>query len=871
MLSLATQRPVDIRQFARLLKHTEAPFSGKPFVPEQWQDEYLDKLFNTKRPDGLRQYQRSLLALPRKSGKALALETPVLTAAGWKTMGTVEVGDEVFHPLGYTTRIKAVSEVMHGRPCYAISFSHGDTIVADADHLWRTNARIDKPGYGTSQNHSGNNIPGERIRTTREIAETCLAGSRQDRNHSVPVAAAVQFPPADLPVDPYILGIWLGDGAKASARVTVGFSDTQTIENVAACGVPTTVRRQTTAYAVTLGGRARSPGEVRPTKSTVQAKLRGLGVLGRKHIPSLYKFASVDQRLSLLQGLMDSDGSVTVGGECEFTNTSRQLAEDFAELAISLGLKIGFKESVATLRGRVIGPKYRIQFTPLLPMRVFRLDRKQARVKPAPKISPRSRSRQVTACEPTESVPVRCIQVESPDGMFLVGRSLIPTHNSALCAVIGAYEGFFGAEGGQILIAAGDRKQASLLFTACSRYIESCPGLLKRCKIYKSSIVVPHKNSTIQFLSSEHKGKHGFNPSVCLVDEFHVQRNRDLIDVLESGMGARDEPLVVYITTAGMDRVGPCYDEWQRALKIQQGLIADPTFLPCIYAAPDDADPFDEATWRIASPNYGITIRKEFMEREAALARESVAQEIKFRTLYLNQWVSNGANRFFRMGQFEKCDEPLRDTSHLPCYCGLDLSSTQDTTAFVAVWPGVDEDGNHDGTFDVFAHLFLPEANADRDEAPYRQWARDGFVTLTEGDIVCYDTVRNYVLSFCEKNVVRGVAIDRWNATHITTQLTAEGVAVRPYGQGYASMSSPTALLKTLVLGQKLRHGGNPALIYQMSNLQVRMDDAGNMKPSKSNPDSTARIDSCVACIMALGLASGEAQRPEEDPQLVVF
>ena len=469
----------------------------------------------------------------------------------------------------------------------------------------------------------------------------------------------------------------------------------------------------------------------------------------------------------------------------------------------------------------------------------------------------------------------RLFNTRRADGRRQYQRSLLAlprkSGKTAMCAVIGAYEGFFGEAGGQILIAAGDRKQASLLFTACSRYIESCPGLLKRCKIYKNSIVIPHKKSTIQFLSSEHKGKHGFNPSVCIVDEFHVQTSRDLIDVLESGMGARAEPLVIYVTTAGMDRVGPCYEEWQRALKVEAGILDDPTFLPCIYAAADDADPFDEATWKAASPNYGVTVRKEFMEREAALARESVSQEIKFRTLYLNQWVSNGANRFFRTGQFESCGEPLRPADNRPCFCAVDLSSTQDTTAFVAVWPGVDEHGEPDGTYDVFAHLFLPEANADRNEAPYRQWAKDGFVTLTEGDIVDYDVVRDYILSFCEKNAVRSVAIDRWNATHINTQLINEGIDVKPFGQGYASMSSPLKLAQTLTLSQKLRHGGNPALVYQMSNMQVRTDDAGNIKPTKQHSHSTARIDSAVALVMALGLASSETRGPEADPELMVF
>ncbi len=463
----------------------------------------------------------------------------------------------------------------------------------------------------------------------------------------------------------------------------------------------------------------------------------------------------------------------------------------------------------------------------------------------------------------------RLFNTKRPDGRRQYQRSLLALPRkmgkTAMCAVIGAYEGFFGEAGGQILIAAGDRKQASLLFTACSRYIESCPGLLKRCKIYKNSIVIPHKQSTIQFLSSEHKGKHGYNPSLVVVDEYHVQPNRDLVDVLESGMGARAEPLVIYVTTAGMDRVGPCYDEWQRALKVKDGLIDDPTFLPCIFAAPDDADPFDEATWRIAMPNYGTTVRQEFMEREAALARESVVQEIKFRTLYLNQWVSNGANRYFRSGTIDKCLVPTKPAGDRIAYCGLDLSSNTDTTAFVAVWP------DEDGSFDVHAHLFIPEDNADKPEAPYRQWAKDGFVTLTEGDLVDFDTVRNYVLSFCEKNAVRAVAIDRWNATHITTQLVAEGIEVKPYGQGYASMSSPTKLLEALALGGRLRLGDNKAIALHLSNMQCRVDDAGNVKPTKQHSHATARIDAAVALIMALGLASSETHGPEEDPQLVVF
>ena len=155
--------------------------------------------------------------------------------------------------------------------------------------------------------------------------------------------------------------------------------------------------------------------------------------------------------------------------------------------------------------------------------------------------------------------------------------------------------------------------------------------------------------------------------------------------------------------------------------------------------------------------------------------------------------------------------------------------------------------------------------------APYRQWAKAGFVTISEGDCTDYDVVRNYVLSFCEKNMVRSVAIDRWNATHLTTQLVNEGIDVKPYGQGYASMSAPTKLLEMLVLGGKIRHGGNPPLAHQVSNMQVRTDDAGNIKPSKQHSHSTARIDAAVALIMALGIASAETPETGEIPDIMVL
>jgi phage terminase large subunit-like protein len=318
--------------------------------------------------------------------------------------------------------------------------------------------------------------------------------------------------------------------------------------------------------------------------------------------------------------------------------------------------------------------------------------------------------------------------------------------------------------------------------------------------------------------------------------------------------------------------LGPCYKDWQRAEKIRDGVLKDDSFLPCIFAADPGDDPFVESTWKKANPNYGITLKPEYFQQFSQKAKDSPADEIVFKTLHLNTWQKS-ETKWIRHGAWDANNAPLRDTAGRPCWCGVDLASTFDTTAFVAVWPMVEPDGSL--TYDVHAKFFIPEENAQKrskeDRVPYQAWADAGYVKLTEGDITDYDAVRDYILSFCEKNTVRAIAIDRWNAVHLTTQLVGEGIDVKPFGQGFASMSSPSKLLETATIGKRIRHAGNPVLAWQMSNVQIKIDDAANIKPTKKHSHSTARIDGVVALIMALGLASGENHGTSDEPTLMVL
>jgi len=465
------------------------------------------------------------------------------------------------------------------------------------------------------------------------------------------------------------------------------------------------------------------------------------------------------------------------------------------------------------------------------------------------------------------------------DGKRVYRTSLLalPRKNgkSALAAAVGLYMLCCDDEGAQVIVAAGDRAQASLLHTAAKQFVESCPWLSRQCKIYRNLILFqPRGRAESRFtcISSEAGTKHGHNPSCVLVDEYHVFPDRELVDVLETGTAARPQPLTIYITTAGTDMLGPCYKDWQRAEKIRDGVIKDDTFLPCIFAAPKDADPFAESTWAIANPNYGITLKRDYFEAYAAKAKQSATDEVVFRTLHLNQWVA-AASRWLRTGAWEANAAALRPAAGRPCWCGLDLGSSYDTTAFVAIWP------DEDGTYDVFAHFFIPEENARKrqqeDRVPYvDSWAKNGteggpFVTLTEGDITDYDVVRDYILSFCEKNNVRKIAVDKWQANHVMTQLTAEGLNVQRYPQGLP-MSSPMKLLESLIVGQKLRHANNPVLAWQMSNVEAKVDSRGNIKPEKAGI-SAMRIDGAVALIMALGVASEVVHGSEVEPEIMVM
>lgn len=411
--------------------------------------------------------------------------------------------------------------------------------------------------------------------------------------------------------------------------------------------------------------------------------------------------------------------------------------------------------------------------------------------------------------------------------------------------------------GAEVYGCASDRQQASIVFDVAVDMVEQCPALKKRIKPVMSvkRLVYKPTNSFYQVLSAEAYTKHGLNVHAVIFDELHSQPNRELFDVMTKGSGdARTQPLFFLITTAGTDRHSVCYEQHQKAEDILAGRKIDPTFYPVIYGASDDADWTSEEVWYRANPSLGHTIDISKVRNACMSARDNPAEENIFRQLRLNQWVKQ-STRWMQMEKWDACAFPVDERELLgrECYGGLDLSSSIDITAFVLVFPPRDDTEKY-----VFLPYFwIPEENmvrrVRRDHVPYDVWEKQGFLETTEGDVIHYGFIENFIENLGEKFHIKEIAFDRWGAVQMVQNLEGLGFTVVPFGQGFKDMSPPSKRLMELVLEKNIAHGGHPVLRWMMDNIFIRTDPAGNIKPDKEK--STEKIDGAVASIMALDRA----------------
>lgn len=420
---------------------------------------------------------------------------------------------------------------------------------------------------------------------------------------------------------------------------------------------------------------------------------------------------------------------------------------------------------------------------------------------------------------------------------------------TALSAGIGLYMLFADGESRpEVYSAATVKDQAKICFSDAVEIVKAT-DLKNYLTPYRNSIVYELKGGTMKPLSSDYGTHDGLNPSCGIIDEFHAHKDSGMFDVIKSAFGARRQPLMFIITTAGFDKSGVCYAYRENVIKVLRGVNEDDSLFGIIYTLDDKSEWDDPTMWIKANPNLGVSLSADYLADQVKDAKNRPEAVRNVMTKNVDLWVD--AERTWILDDvWLKCigtTDPA-DLKGCACWGGLDLSNVSDITAYVLLF-------HENDRFQLLPHFWIPEEKMlekiRKENINYDKWAAEGYVTVTPGNVIDYDFVKADILRIVADYDLRTSAYDRWNSSQTIIDLQNEGMECNPFGQGYGSMSAPTKEFEKLVLTGKIEHFGNPVLRWMLASTLVKTDPAGNIKPDKEK--STQKIDGIVAAIMALG------------------
>lgn len=581
-------------------------------------------------------YREIIVTVPRQSGKDVDASTPILTTSGWKTMGTVVVGDEVYGPDGLPTEVTFCSETFTDHPCYEVEFTDGSVYIAGEDHVWWV---YDLHGHDPVA--WANRLPGIRPkgawrgRTTREIAESrwghLRPNGRNEYRYRVRCDAVVQTPERILPVDPYIFGYWLGDGTSHFSDITAGEVDRAHVENsIVAAGYKVVSSKNTRDRVWRIRFNIdEDHGD------GFESRAARLDVRDNKHIPEIYQTASVEQRKALLAGLLDSDGCI--GGQSktpriEFCSTNKRLAYDVLRLARSLGIRTEINENDAKLYGRFTSTRYRICWTPTF--NPFRLQRKADKFRePA---SARQELMSIVGVREVPTVPTRCIQVAHPDHVFLIGETFTPTHNTTVVLSIELDRCLAWGKPQRVAYTA----QTGL--DARKKVLEDQLPLIERSELLGPAVKNVRRaqgsegidfqgGSALDVLASTESAGHGRTLDLGVIDEAFKDTDDRREGAMLPAMVTRADAQLLVVSTMGTDASTYLNRKCTAGRDFSLSGRDDAEIAYFEWSADPEADIDDPATWRSCMPAFGVTIS----ERAVRHARETMT-EGEFRRAYLN-------------------------------------------------------------------------------------------------------------------------------------------------------------------------------------------------------------------------------------------
>ena len=420
-----------------------------------------------------------------------------------------------------------------------------------------------------------------------------------------------------------------------------------------------------------------------------------------------------------------------------------------------------------------------------------------------------------------------------------------------------------GEQGAQVYSAATKEDQARLVVNDAGQIIRKTKYLVNKFKMYRSRekitrILYPTTNSFIHPLGSDSDSQDGFDPSYGIIDEYHAHPTDAMLNVIESGMGARQQPLIDIITTAGFNKTYPCYTNLRRvAIEVLRGIKTDESFFALIYEPDKDDDWQDETTWIKSNPNLGVSVSIDHLRARMQQAKnEGGTKEIDFKTKNLNIWT-DASKVWIPDDRWMECNfGSFVPKKKAECYGGLDLASVRDITSLAFVFPG--------DKLQIVNYFFVNEEmvkNRRMDGVRYDIWASEGFMEITPGNVTDYDYIKKRVLEICELYDVKKIHYDRWNSSQLVINLIEIGVHMEPFGQGFASMNAPTKELERLVYTHEINHQGNPVLRWMLSNVEIQTNPAGDVKVDKGK--SADKVDGIVATIMAIAGKIGDGKIEE--------
>ena len=762
------------------------PLAGKPFLLQPWQ------IFNIYNLTGFyfrgtqeRRYKEGFIYVPRKNGKALALDTEIPTPEGWKQMRDIHVGDYVFAQDGTPARVVAESEIFH-KPMYQVKFEDGSVIKASADHLWtvqtkdsRRTSRYKGTGRRIYARPELRDTDGWYTTTTVEMYRHGVVHRRKDGKgveyvYRVPMPGPVLYDYKPLPLDPYTFGVWLGDGNSRGPVITCSDADREEMMRLlSACGHSV----KWYSHEGRAGGIGLDIGEKRKKENPVRNALRALNVWGNKHIPNIYMQASERDRWSLLQGLMDTDGFCSKAGQCEFSQKDEGLTDQVRELLASLGIKSTKREETIICNGKECHA-FKVLFFTDQARPCFRLDRKRQRLKPV--LSARMLAKSIVSIESIPEEPSKCIAIDHPSHLYLAGRNYTATHNTSFIGGLAwALALLERRSGARIYIVAASLKQAQQAFDFIL-YSLRASGMIEGFRVrdnnaehsiryeFFNNSGQPDGSIDIEALAANPDAQDSFNCNIAIADEIQAMKSPAQYNRFKEAMKAYTNKLMLGITTAGDNATSFCYGRLEYAHKVVSGIVTDDSFFAYICRADQadsgDVDYLDPVQHEKANPSYGVTIRPQDIMNDAMQAQNDPQQRKDFLSRSLNIYTS-AMRSWFDVDEFRRSDRQyewsLSELARLPIdwYGGADLSRMYDLTAAALV-------GNYHGVDIIITHAFFPisqaAAKADEDNIPLFGWADDGWLTMCNSPTVNAADVVNWFIDMRRQGFkIRRVGHDR--------------------------------------------------------------------------------------------------------------